>query len=135
MANVTHKPGKGSDDVSEELLTKAHMYEEIEQGEDFKKLTRARRNFIIPAMIIFIVYYFGMLVLINYFPSLMETDVIGSINLAYVMALSQFILAWAIAFAYLRVSTNVFDKLITKIIASVKHSDEKAGRPVRKENK
>ena len=131
MADVVRKPGashSSSDEVSEELLVKEHFYEEIEQGEDFKQLNRARRNFIIQAMIIFIVYYFGMLILINYFPSTMETKVIGSINLAYLMAISQFILAWVIAFAYLRVSTKVFDTLVSKIIAHVRHHDEKHGK-------
>jgi len=122
------KTASESAEVTAELLAKAKLYEELESGEDFKQLNKARRNFIIPAMIIFIVYYFGMLVLINYFPDFMDTRVIG-VNLAYLMALSQFVLAWVIAFTYLRVSTNVFDKLVAKIVHQVKrHDDEVASR-------
>jgi uncharacterized membrane protein (DUF485 family) len=131
MSDVANKPGVKvkaraiEPELTDEQLAKAKLYEELEQGEDFKELTRARRNFIIPAMIIFIVYYFGMLVLINYLPDVMDARVLG-VNLAYLMALSQFILAWVIAFVYLKVSTDVFDKLVAKIVAKVKHHDDQA---------
>ncbi len=131
MSDVANKPGVKvkaravEPELTDEQLAKARLYEELEQGDDFKQLTRARRNFIIPAMIIFIVYYFGMLVLINYLPDVMDARVLG-VNLAYLMALSQFILAWVIAFVYLKVSTDVFDKLVAKIVAKVKHHDDQA---------
>ncbi len=130
MSDVANKPGsnvsvRGANlGLTEEQLAKAKLYEELEQGEDFKQLTSARLKFIIPAMIIFLVYYFGMLIMINYMPDVMDQDVIGSVNWAYLMALSQFFVAWIIAFAYLRVSTNVFDKLVQKLVDRVKHHDD-----------
>ena len=75
---------------------------DIAASPEFRKLTRAKRRFIIPDTIFFIVYYFALPALVGYFPILMERRVIGSINLAYLFALSQFFMAWLIMWLYVR---------------------------------
>jgi uncharacterized membrane protein (DUF485 family) len=45
----------------------------------------------------------------------METRVIGVVNLAYLFALSQFFMAWTVAWLYVRAANN-FDKLAEDII-------------------
>ena len=66
---------------------------------DFKKLLAAKARFIVPATVFFLVYYFALPVLVGWFPDLMKTK-IGSVNLAYLFALSQFFMAWIIAAFY-----------------------------------
>ena len=73
-----------------------------------QELLRAKRRFIIPAMIFFIVYYFALPVLVGYARPLMEKRVLGPVNLAYLFALSQFFMAWIIAALYVR-AANRFD--------------------------
>ena len=48
------------------------------------------------------VYYFALLVLVGWFPDLMKKQVLGKINVAYLFALSQFFMAWILAFIYVR---------------------------------
>ncbi|MEY3284332.1 MAG: hypothetical protein RIR86_2345, partial [Acidobacteriota bacterium] len=50
----------------------------------FRELLAAKRRFIIPAVIFFVVYYFALPVLVGYAPGLMSCQVFGVINLAYV---------------------------------------------------
>jgi uncharacterized membrane protein (DUF485 family) len=66
---------------------------------DFKKLLVSKAGFIVPMTIFFLVYYFALPVLIGWFPDLMKTKV-GSVNIAYLFALSQFFMAWIVAGLY-----------------------------------
>lgn len=86
----------------------------------FRELLRAKRRFIIPATIFFIIYYFALPVLVGYFPALMEQDVIGEINLAYLFALSQFFMAWVIMWLYIRAARR-FDRMEHEIVEQIHH--------------
>lgn len=90
-------------------------WQEIAASSAFKDLLRAKRAFIIPATIFFVVYYFALPVLVGYAPSLMQRKVFGSVNLAYLFALSQFFVAWAIAAFYTRAASR-FDDMAKTII-------------------
>jgi len=70
-------------------------------------------------MLFFTVYYFALPVLVGYAPALMERKIIGNINLAYLFALSQFFVAWAIAAFYLRAAAQ-FDSMAKKIVETEK---------------
>jgi uncharacterized membrane protein (DUF485 family) len=61
-------------------------------------------RFIVPATIFFIVYYFALPVLVGYAPKFMDTPVLGPVNIAYLFALSQFFMAWILAWIYMRVA-------------------------------
>ncbi|MFN8472435.1 MAG: DUF485 domain-containing protein [Anaerolineae bacterium] len=91
----------------------------IEADPDFQALVKAKRRFVIPATIFFIVYYFSLLILNGYAPQLMDTPVLGPINLALVFAMSQFLMAWIVAYLYIR-RANAFDAMVAKIIAKLK---------------
>lgn len=73
---------------------------------EFRELLAAKVRFVIPATIFFVVYYFALLILVGYFPTLMATPVLGPVNLAYLFALSQFLVAWLLAWLYLRVAAK-----------------------------
>lgn len=83
---------------------------------DFKKLLSAKARFIIPATVFFVVYYFTLPVLVGWYPKLMETRVLGSMNLAYAFALSQFFMAWILAFLYVAAAAG-WDKQASAILA------------------
>ena len=76
---------------------------------EFKRLMRAKKRFTVPAVITFVLYYFALPVLVGYAPGLMATPVIGPVNIAYLFALSQFFVAWFIAFLYVRAAAR-FDE-------------------------
>jgi uncharacterized membrane protein (DUF485 family) len=82
-----------------EDMNKAN-WDAIAADADFRKLLAAKARFIIPCTIFFVVYYFSLPILVGWFPKLMETEVFGKVNLAYAFALSQFFMAWVLAFLY-----------------------------------
>jgi uncharacterized membrane protein (DUF485 family) len=87
----------------------------IERTPEFRALVRAKRAFIVPATVFFVVYYFALPALVGYWPDLMSTRVVGRINLAYLFALSQFLMAWALMAAYVR-RARTFDRMATAIL-------------------
>jgi uncharacterized membrane protein (DUF485 family) len=91
------------------------QWEGLERTEEFKQLTHARRRFVLPATIFFLVYYFLLPLGNGLAPDFMRTNVFGHINIAYLFALSQFIVAWVLAFLYIRQADNVFDVLAEKV--------------------
>src|SRR5689334_5088939 len=74
----------------------------VERLPEFQALVRARRAFVLPACLFFVIYYFALPVLVGYFPDAMSVRVAGRINLAYLFALSQFVMAWALMALYVR---------------------------------
>jgi uncharacterized membrane protein (DUF485 family) len=77
-------------------------WEAIAASDAFRRLRRERARFVVPAMIFFVVYYFALPILVGYAPGVMKTEVVGVVNVAYLFALSQFFMAWTIAFLYVR---------------------------------
>ena len=82
---------------------------------EFKTLLAAKRRFIVPATVFFIVYYFALPVLVGYAPRLMAAKVFGVINVAYLFALSQFFVAWTVAVLYVRAASR-FDTMARAIV-------------------
>lgn len=91
------------------------IWDKIAESKEFKHLMATKKVFIVPAFIFFVVYYFALPVLVGYAPNFMATKVLGRLNLAYLFALSQFFVAWAIAALYVRAASN-FDKLAKDIL-------------------
>jgi len=68
--------------------------------------------------VFFLVYYFGLALLVGYAPKLASTRVVGTVTVAYLFAISQFAVGWIIAGLYLLASTR-FDALAKDILANV----------------
>jgi uncharacterized membrane protein (DUF485 family) len=82
---------------------------------EFKALLRAKAKFIVPATAFFIAYYFALPLLVGYAPQLMARKVFGVVNVAYLFALSQFFMAWILAWAYVRAAGR-FDRMARDVI-------------------
>jgi uncharacterized membrane protein (DUF485 family) len=124
LGNAPKKPPVESSAIRRPMVTPQTQasdvdWQIIENSSDFRELVREKRHFIIPATIFFLIYYFGFLVLVGYFPSVVEVNVIGNINLAYLLALSEFVMAWIIVYLYVR-RAGLFDKLANAILTKVK---------------
>jgi uncharacterized membrane protein (DUF485 family) len=88
----------------------------IERDTDFIALLRSKMAFVVPATLFFVVYYFALPIAVGWFPKVMETKVLGDVNLAYLFALSQFFMAWILAFAYVAVAAG-WDRRAEAIIS------------------
>jgi uncharacterized membrane protein (DUF485 family) len=102
-------------------------WEGIEHTEEFKTLVRSRWRFVLPATVFFLVYYFLLPILNGTATNFMRTEVIGHINIAYLFALSQFVVAWVLAYIYIRTSNQVFDRLVARVLDKARQI--KGGRP------
>jgi uncharacterized membrane protein (DUF485 family) len=81
-------------------------WERIAADPEFKNLVASKARFIVPATIFFVLYYLALPVLVGWFPELMKKKVLGDVNLAYLFALSQFFMAWILAFVYVGVAAG-----------------------------
>ncbi len=91
--------------MADEEISAAN-WNEIAASEQFKELLKAKRRFIIPATIFFVVYYFALPYLVGYHTELMQRKVWGEMNWAYLFALSQFFMAWILAAIYVVVAAG-----------------------------
>ena len=90
----------------------------IERLPEFRALVRTKRAFLLPASLFFVAYYFALPALVGYWPDLMSTRVAGAINLAYLFALSQFVMAWALMALYVR-RARAFDRMVADLLRRV----------------
>ena len=91
----------------------------IERLPEFRALVRAKRAFIVPATLFFLVYYFALPALVGYWPGLMSRPVIGHINIAYLFALSQFGMAWLLMAVYVRRARR-YDRMAEALVLQLK---------------
>ena len=94
----------------------ARDWDAIAADADFKHLFASKARFIIPATLFFIVYYFTLPVLVGWFPKFMDQKVFGEVNLAYLFALSQFFIAWILAFLYMAAAAG-WDRQAAALLA------------------
>jgi uncharacterized membrane protein (DUF485 family) len=99
----------------------------IAASAEFRELLAAKARFIVPATVFFIVYYFALPVLVGWAPKFMSEPVIGVLNRAYLFALSQFLVAWLIAFLYVRAAGR-FDRMSRDILSKLDSDQRKDGR-------
>ncbi len=81
----------------------------------FRAMISAKVKFVTAATVFFVAYYFALPILVGYAPQFMDRRVIGPVNIAYLFALSQFFVAWFLAWLYMRVAGR-FDKLSADVI-------------------
>ena len=83
----------------------------------FQTLHRRKTKFLWGLMAFSVVYYFLLPIGAAYYQDLFKVRVWGVINVGLLFALSEFIVAWAIALYYSRVANRQFDRLAAEIAA------------------
>jgi uncharacterized membrane protein (DUF485 family) len=86
-------------------------WQAIEGSPEFQELVKARRSFLVPATIVFLVGAIGYLLLAAFAQGFMGKEILGGIPIAWVAALSQVLLTWLITWAYLRKADGTFEPL------------------------
>lgn len=81
-----------------------------------------KTRFVVAATVFFIAYYFALPVLVGYFPEAMAQPVWGVVNWAYLFAFSQFLMAWALAFLYMRIAGR-FDRMAEQALEDTREQD------------
>ncbi|SRR5260370_84724 len=95
-----------------------NVWERVAAMAEFRALLAAKARFIVPATLFFVVYYFALPVLVGFARPFMETAVLGPVNIAYLFALSQFFMAWMVAWLYIRAAER-FDARARTVLEKV----------------
>ena len=88
----------------------------IDADPRFQALHRKKTKFLWTLMSISMVYYFLLPIGTAYYSDLFKIKVWGSVNVGLVFALSQFIVAWVIAWIYAQRANSEFDPMAQAII-------------------
>lgn len=91
--------------------TPGRDWQAIEGSPEFQELVKARRSFLVPATIVFLVVGLGYLLLAAFDHGLMGKQVFGGIPFAFLAAVSQILLTWILCGAYLRKADSTFEPL------------------------
>ena len=79
---------------------------------EFQELVKKRRSWVLPATIFFMAWYFGFVILAGYAPEFMGKEFLtDGFTVGYALALTQFIMVWVLAVAYVRRADTVFEPL------------------------
>jgi uncharacterized membrane protein (DUF485 family) len=116
VARLSHRPPKPAHERTADEERGLADWEKIARSNEFKELIRAKRRFIIPATIFFVIYYFALPYMVGYHTAFMQRKIWGEMNLAYLFAVSQFLMAWVLAALYVRVAAG-WDRASRDIIA------------------
>jgi len=93
-------------------------WERAEHSPEFQELVAARRRFVVPATIFFLAWYTAFILLAGYAPDFMgETFLTDGLTVGYVLALTQFVMVFALGLMYLRRAERVFDPLSDRAVA------------------
>ena len=85
---------------------------------EFRELVRRKNRFIIPGTVFFLAWYFGFVILAGYAPDFMGREFLtDGLTVGYVLALSQFVMTWALGAWYLRKADREFDPLAERAAA------------------
>jgi len=86
-------------------------WERIHAHPKFSELHDRKSRFLWSLMAISVFYYFLLPIGAGYFPAWFAIKIWGPLNVGLLFALSQFLVAWGIAFVYARRANGEFDAL------------------------
>jgi uncharacterized membrane protein (DUF485 family) len=116
MQNATAMKGPGA--------ATALNWKAIDSEPRFQDLHRRKMGFLWGLMVFSLVYYFLLPIGAAYFQDLFKVKVWGPVNVGLLFALSEFIVAWGIAFYYAKRASSEFDPMAAAI---VKDAEAKLG--------
>lgn len=91
----------------------------IDADPKFQALHRKKTFFLWGLMVFSIIYYFLLPIGAAYYQELFKTKVWGVVNFGLLFALSEFVVAWVIAFVYSKKANAQFDAMAQEIINDV----------------
>jgi uncharacterized membrane protein (DUF485 family) len=89
--------------------------EAVGKDPEMVELERRHSRFVWPATAFFIVYYMLLNILAGTSPGLMGRKLFGEFTFGYLFALSQFLMAFVVAWVYARWAANRMDPLATDL--------------------
>ena len=91
-------------------------WERIEQSPEFQELVHKRRAFVLPATAFFLAYYMGFILLCGYAEDFMASSVYQGLTVGYCLALTQFVMVFALGIMYLKRADRDYDPLAQRVV-------------------
>jgi uncharacterized membrane protein (DUF485 family) len=91
-------------------------WERIEHSPEFQELVRKRRSFVLPATLFFLTYYMVFIILAGYAKDFMASSVYEGLTVGYCLALTQFVMVFALGIMYLRRADRDYDPLAARVV-------------------
>ncbi len=115
MANDRRDPSRSPTTgrmPAEEAVTAT---EAVGRDPEMVELEQRHRRFVWPVTIFFLIYYLALPILAGTAKDLMGTKVFGDFTFGYLFALSQFLMAFVVAWVYARWAASRIDPLATDL--------------------
>jgi uncharacterized membrane protein (DUF485 family) len=120
MAETTPAPqGRATADAQ----VRGVDWEAIERSPEFQELVRRRRSFVLPATIFFLAYYMAFILLCGYAEDFMASSIYEGLTVGYCLALTQFVMVFALGIMYLRKADHVYDPLAQRVVTKAGADD------------
>jgi uncharacterized membrane protein (DUF485 family) len=126
MSETTSAPQGGA---TADAQMRGVDWEAIERSPEFQELVTRRRSFVLPATIFFLSYYMAFILLCGYAEDFMASSVYEGLTVGYCLALTQFVMVFALGIMYLRKADHVYDPLAQRVVTKAGDDDGgEAGR-------
>ncbi|RFS86012.1 DUF485 domain-containing protein [Actinomadura spongiicola] len=102
------------------------VYERFQGNTEFQELRRRFRRFAFPMTAAFLSWYLLYVVMSGWARGFMGTEVVGSINVALVFGLLQFVSTFVIAWLYARHADRKLDPVAAKLRTAIEADDSGA---------
>jgi len=86
------------------------------QSVEFQTLIDTKRRSIVPMIIIYVVGYMGLSVLAGFGRGILGIKVLGPVNLGFALIAGNYVMSWALAVIYARISANSHDALVKVVV-------------------
>ena len=107
---------------AEEALTAT---EAVGKDPEMVELENRHRRFVWPITVFFLAYYLALPILAGTAPDLMGTKVFGEFTFGYLFALSEFLMAFVVAWVYSRWAARRMDPLSADLREKMRHQQIK----------
>ena len=128
---MTEPPAPGGEPTAAHTEDRPHGdidWEAIERSPEFQELVNTRRSFVLPAVIFYLAWYMGFILLTAYAESFMSERVYQGLTVGYCLALTQFLMVLVLGLMYLKRAENIYDPLAAKAIERWSHLDTDQAR-------
>lgn len=92
-------------------------WSELEHNPEYQELRRSQRRFLIPTSVIYLVVYFGFLIVTLSAPTLFRRTLHAGLNIGFLLMTAMFVLVWVAVLVHNSVARRRWDPRIARLQA------------------
>lgn len=101
--------------VTQSASRRVSAYEVVHASREFRGLRRHFGSFVVPAIGVFLGWYFLYVICAAFAPNFMKTPLFGDVNVGMCFGILQFVLTFIVTLTYLRWGRRKFDVQATRL--------------------